>query len=365
MDALDAFSSSDFTMKFATASNCDIGWVSKDGLIISLPWNSGYGAQIAIDDNFNWMGFRSKSNGTWNNWSVLLSSTNYTSYVTPTNIGAAPSSHTHTKSQITDFPSSLPASDVYAWAKASSKPSYSWDEITAKPSSFTPASHTHTSVNNITPEWSGSVAWADTGWIAAWNSDGTKIKALDKNSFAPASHTHSYLPLSGGTVTGETQFNNYLKLNAWPGYGTGTANFWYDANNKFVEIQNATDLKLSGTKVSKDGHTHNYAGSSSAGGSATSAVKLDSSAGSATQPIYFSDGKPVSCAYSLGKSVPSDAVFTDTVYTHPTTAGNKHIPSGGSSGQILRWSADGTAVWGDDNNAELNNKTSVTIVRWS
>ena len=27
-----------------------------------------------------------------------------------------------------------------------------------------------------------------------------------------------------------------------------------------------------------------------------------------------------------------------------------HIPSGGSSGQILRWSADGTAVWGADNN---------------
>ena len=37
-------------------------------------------------------------------------------------------------------------------------------------------------------------------------------------------------------------------------------------------------------------------------------------------------------------------------YVHPTTSGNKHIPSGGSSGQILRWSADGTAAWGDDNN---------------
>ncbi len=37
-------------------------------------------------------------------------------------------------------------------------------------------------------------------------------------------------------------------------------------------------------------------------------------------------------------------------YSHPTSAGNKHIPSGGSSGQILRWSADGTAVWGADNN---------------
>ena len=47
--------------------------------------------------------------------------------------GKANSSHTHTKSQITDFPSSMPASDVYAWAKASSKPSYSWSEISNKP----------------------------------------------------------------------------------------------------------------------------------------------------------------------------------------------------------------------------------------
>lgn len=33
-------------------------------------------------------------------------------------------------------------------------------------------------------------------------------------------------------------------------------------------------------------------------------------------------------------------------YVHPTTTGNKHIPSGGSNGQILRWVADGTAEWG-------------------
>ena len=62
-----------------------------------------------------------------------------------------PSSHTHTKSQvsdfahthkkaeITDFPSSLPASDVPAWAKAANKPSYTWNEISAKPTSM-PAS---------------------------------------------------------------------------------------------------------------------------------------------------------------------------------------------------------------------------------
>lgn len=64
-------------------------------------------------------------------------------------------------------PSSMPASDVYAWAKASSKPSYSWGEITGKPSSFT-----------------------------------------------PSSHTHNYLPLSGGTMTGNINYtargNSYI-----------------------------------------------------------------------------------------------------------------------------------------------------------
>lgn len=59
-------------------------------------------------------------------------------------------------------------------------------------------------------------------------------------------------------------------------------------------------------------HTHNYAGSGSAGGSANSAVKLDSSAGSAIQPVYFKDGKPVATTYALNKTVPADAKFTDT-----------------------------------------------------
>lgn len=57
--------------------------------------------------------------------------------------GKSNTGHTHTKSEITDFPSSLPASDVYSWAKQSTKPSYSWSEITDKPSTFTPASHNH------------------------------------------------------------------------------------------------------------------------------------------------------------------------------------------------------------------------------
>ena len=37
-------------------------------------------------------------------------------------------------------------------------------------------------------------------------------------------------------------------------------------------------------------------------------------------------------------------------YSHPTSAGNKHIPTGGASGQFLKYSASGTAVWASDNN---------------
>lgn len=39
------------------------------------------------------------------------------------------------------------------------------------------------------------------------------------------------------------------------------------------------------------------------------------SKGSATNPVYFSSGVPVACTYSLNKTVPSDAVFTDTKVT--------------------------------------------------
>lgn len=39
--------------------------------------------------------------------------------------------HTHTVSDITDFPTSLPASDVHDWAKAEVKPSYTYSEVGA------------------------------------------------------------------------------------------------------------------------------------------------------------------------------------------------------------------------------------------
>lgn len=47
-------------------------------------------------------------------------------------------------------------------------------------------------------------------------------------------------------------------------------------------------------------------------------------------------------------------------YVHPTTAGNKHIPTGGASGQFLKWSASGTAVWAADNNTTYSTFKAAT-----
>ena len=44
---------------------------------------------------------------------------------------------------IQNKPTSMPASDVPAWAKAATKPSYAWNEITGKPNEFNPAVHSH------------------------------------------------------------------------------------------------------------------------------------------------------------------------------------------------------------------------------
>lgn len=104
---------------------------------------------------------------------------------------------------------------------------------------------------------------------------------------------------------------------------------------------------LSGNATSAS--SANYATSAGSASSATTATQLSSSAGSATQPIYFSGGKPVACSYTLGKSVPSNAVFTDTntwiafkgaTTSSAGTAGYAPAPSAGAANRYLR--SDGT-----------------------
>lgn len=101
-------------------------------------------------------------------------------------------------------------------------------------------------------------------------------------------------------------------------------------------------------------------------GNADTATKLTSSAGSATQPVYFSDGKPVATTYTLGKSVPASAVFTDTntwrgVQNNLTSTSTDQSLSA-AQGKVLKGLVDGKAPSGhthDDRyytESEINTK---------
>lgn len=93
----------------------------------------------------------------------------------------------------------------------------------------------------------------------------------------------------------------------------------YSGGNKVLTSAPVTSVAgktgavtLTASDVGALASTTKYAGASTAGGSATSAAKLDTTtAGSATQPCYFSNGVPSACTYNLNKDVPSNAVFTD------------------------------------------------------
>ena len=93
--------------------------------------------------------------------------------------GKAPLSHTHTKNQITDFPTSMPASDVYEWAKASSKPSYGISEISGLQSALDEKEVTS---NKVT-------SWSSTTTDAHYPSEKLVKAGLDGK--ANSSHTHS------------------------------------------------------------------------------------------------------------------------------------------------------------------------------
>ena len=74
-----------------------------------------------------------------------------------------------------------------------------------------------------------------------------------------------------------------------------------------------------------------FLGSVDANLNVASAEKLTTSAGAGVNPIYFSGGKPVACTYSLNKSVPSNAVFTDNNVTNTLATTTKAYITGTTS----------------------------------
>ena len=88
---------------FVATSSTTTGKPPADSSILQLNWDNsgGWDSQLALSTTANpHVYYRNQQDGTWGNWSTLLDNLNYTDYV-------AKKEHTHTKSQITDFPASL------------------------------------------------------------------------------------------------------------------------------------------------------------------------------------------------------------------------------------------------------------------
>lgn len=164
--------------------------------------------------------FRQISSGTtlsaWSNF--------YTTAYKPTlsELGAAAAVHTHTKSQITDFPTSLknPTSIKIQLNGGTSEGTnqFTYDGSVAKNINITPAvigaatsQHTQ-AASTITGLTANRALVSDAnGHPAVSAVTSTELGYLDGvtsniqtqlNGKSPIGHTHSYLPLSGGTMTG-------------------------------------------------------------------------------------------------------------------------------------------------------------------
>lgn len=105
-------------------------------------------------------------------------------------------------------------------------------------------------------------------------------------------------------------------------------------------VTSSIQTQLNGKAASS--HTHNYAGSSSAGGAANSANKLNTDAGSSTQPVYFSGGKPVA-ATDYSNAYVRALKIVDTRNTNPT-------PSSYQVGIQADFKAESTAQTGANAN---------------
>lgn len=165
---------------------------------------------------------------------------------------------------------------------------YLWGKLKEK---FAPKSHTHDDRYYTEAEMDGKLNSKVNNTRDGANS---LINALDSGTAAPTDPDYIITQWVGGG-TSNTIWVRRPASSFWA-YIKGKADGVYQPKGNYAAAS----------------HTHNYAGSGTAGGSANSAIKLDSSAGSATQPVYFSGGKPVAIGYTIAKSVPADAKFTDT-----------------------------------------------------
>ena len=273
---------------------------------------------------------------------------------------------------------------VNVTGNAATASSVAWDNITGKPSTYTPSAHNH---NDSTITSLNASKLFGTIDIARLPHGALERLIIVEDDTARFKLTTANIQLGDTVKVTKTEKMYYVvdesKLSSEAGYsvytaGTATSVPWSGVTEKpssyppashnhderyYTETEMNSKLAEKATKV----HTHtksevglgnvdNTADATKSvkyaisAGSASSATALTSNAGSSTQPVYFSGGKPVACSYTLGKSVPADALFTDHTYGNmkgatSSSAGSAGLVPAPNIGEQLKFlRADGTWV---------------------
>lgn len=228
---------------------------------------------------------------------------------------------------------------------------------------------------NFTPNYSTNEIWRGDNAERCLTDDLDAMDAIHASlpsTYAAKNHTHTGYATSSDVTALQDALSNKANINhTHTGYAPSTHN-----HNDIYYTESEIDSKLNGKadSASITSHTNNsdlhvtasnktnwnaaYTHSQAAHAPSNAEVNQNAfsnvvvgsttiAANTKTDTITFVAGNNV----TITPDATNDTVTistTNTTYTHPTTAGNKHIPSGGSSGQILKWSSDGTAVWGNE-----------------
>nr|DAQ07471.1 MAG TPA: tail repeat-like protein [Caudoviricetes sp.] len=228
---------------------------------------------------------------------------------------------------------------------------------------------------NFTPNYSTNEIWRGDNAERCLTDDLDAMDAIHASlpsTYAAKNHTHTGYATSSDVTALQDALSNKANINhTHTGYAPSTHN-----HNDIYYTESEIDSKLSSKadSTSLTAHTNNsdlhvtasnktnwnaaYTHSQAAHAPSNAEVNQNAFSNVAIgDTTIAADTKTDTLTFVAGNNVTitpnatNDSVTisaTNTTYTHPTTAGNKHIPAGGSSGQILKWSSNGTAVWGNE-----------------
>lgn len=253
-------------------------------------------------------------------------------------------SHTHdgiyVKKDDPRLSDSRPSSDVSAWAKNATKPSYSASEITGLANVAKTGSYNDLSNKPTIPTVDVNKAYVDGALATKADLVSGKIPLSQLPEIPSPITVDSALSSTSANPVQNKVINMALsnKVDKVSDKQLSTCDYTTVDKTKVNRLSIAV-VNLSVTPIATGVNITKETENLSTG--VVNAVNLSI---------------PASTTTLAGLMLPADRIKLNGIatgankYIHPTTSGNKHIPAGGASGQILRWSSDGTAVWGADNN---------------